>query len=589
MAIYIPQPMRTPQPGMPGCQPLPVCPACGGLECLCRPRFFAGQLLTEETLNDLERYIVEKNKLHNRYLHGWGVVCGLEVVCHPCQDQVTVRAGYALSPCGDDIVVCRDAPVDVCALTQACRDWERRHPECDPPRPGGSEECRDVTEEWVLAICYDEKPSRGITALRAASGSACCSRCSGSGSPACGCGCHGQTNGHGSHNQPRVQPTQRRTPAQCEPILTCEGYVFRVYRAPTPTRNEPRRPGALLARFEACIRGFIQRLTPFPTAETTPARLYEWCCWFKETLRDLLMSEGTYDCLLGERIGRIMCPNPTRFDSPDAYRQEWLRVFQEELLPVAAEFFRYCLCSALLPPCPEPVEDNCVPLATLTVRRTDCRVVQVCNWGPRRFAVTFPNLGYWLSWLPLLQQLRDAIERVCCRPFVRRDQAVGLNPQPTTPPPPPPPPPPPGGVGRPAATAPEGGISMTMRPEQEFFTLFEEMWGNRGRGIDAQTLLLGALGASNIAGAPYMQPHEMRNPVPFLLLNQVATPLIANMLPDEVSRLLDFAAASGFGLAGEAAPATADELASLRRMVEELQTTVRQQQATIDELRRRRR
>ena len=74
------------------------CPACGGLECLCRPRFFAGQLLTEEDLNRLDRYIVEKNKLHNRYLHGWGVVCGLEVICHPCEGQVTVTSGYALSP-----------------------------------------------------------------------------------------------------------------------------------------------------------------------------------------------------------------------------------------------------------------------------------------------------------------------------------------------------------------------------------------------------------------------------------------------------------------------------------------------------------
>ncbi len=40
------------------------CPACGELKCLCRPRFFPGQLLTEEDLNRLDRYIVEKNKLH---------------------------------------------------------------------------------------------------------------------------------------------------------------------------------------------------------------------------------------------------------------------------------------------------------------------------------------------------------------------------------------------------------------------------------------------------------------------------------------------------------------------------------------------
>jgi hypothetical protein len=38
------------------------CPVCGGLECLCRPRFFAGQLLTEEDLNRLENYVIGKKQ-----------------------------------------------------------------------------------------------------------------------------------------------------------------------------------------------------------------------------------------------------------------------------------------------------------------------------------------------------------------------------------------------------------------------------------------------------------------------------------------------------------------------------------------------
>src|SRR5512147_1637223 len=102
------------------CECGPTC--CCGLECLCRPRFFAGQLLTDEDLNRLDHYIVAKNRLHNRYLHGWGVVCGLEVVCSPCSDTVTVRPGYAIGPCGEDIVVCNDQPVDVCLLIANCRD-----------------------------------------------------------------------------------------------------------------------------------------------------------------------------------------------------------------------------------------------------------------------------------------------------------------------------------------------------------------------------------------------------------------------------------------------------------------------------------
>src|SRR5499427_8529321 len=127
------------RPDVPACAPEP-CPACGGLQCLCRPRFFAGQLLTEEDLNRLEHYIIEKNKLHNRYLHGWGVVCGLEVVCHPCHNLGTVKSGYALSPCGEDLVVCADETVDVCALITQCRPRDHRFPDCDAPRPNRGED-----------------------------------------------------------------------------------------------------------------------------------------------------------------------------------------------------------------------------------------------------------------------------------------------------------------------------------------------------------------------------------------------------------------------------------------------------------------
>src|SRR5512134_2547592 len=158
---------RAPKRADPCADDAPACPACGGLECLCRPRFFPGQLLTDEDLNRLQRYIVEKNRLHNRHLHGWGGVCGLEVVCDPCTtSNVVVRTGYALSPCGDDIVVCKDHSVNVCELIQQCRP--ARDPVCDPPYEQPARDCEGSVEPWVLAICYDERPSRGITALTGA-------------------------------------------------------------------------------------------------------------------------------------------------------------------------------------------------------------------------------------------------------------------------------------------------------------------------------------------------------------------------------------------------------------------------------------
>ena len=65
--------------------------ACGDIGCatcrnqgFVRPRFFAGQLLTEEDLQQIVDYTVAKHRLHNQRLGGDGVVCGLEVTCHPC-------------------------------------------------------------------------------------------------------------------------------------------------------------------------------------------------------------------------------------------------------------------------------------------------------------------------------------------------------------------------------------------------------------------------------------------------------------------------------------------------------------------------
>ena len=208
----------------------PICPTCGELECLCRPRFFAGQLLAAEDLTRLDQYIKKKNQLHNRYLHGWGVVCGLEVQCHPCENFVTVTSGYGLSPCGDDIVVCNGDTVDICKLIKKCRDKEREESECRPY--GFTPDCEGAEEEWVLAIRYEEHPSRGVTALR---GGGC-----GCGKPQGQCSCNGGgvLGGCGCGSLKSAMPTQPRgAPAECEPTLICEGYRYEVFRAPQTERR----------------------------------------------------------------------------------------------------------------------------------------------------------------------------------------------------------------------------------------------------------------------------------------------------------------------------------------------------------------
>jgi hypothetical protein len=79
---------------------------CQELTPLERPRFFAGQILTEQDLRDAQEYLRGKDKRHSRYLHGFGVVCGLRVVpaSPPHRQRVVVEPGLALDPWGREIV-----------------------------------------------------------------------------------------------------------------------------------------------------------------------------------------------------------------------------------------------------------------------------------------------------------------------------------------------------------------------------------------------------------------------------------------------------------------------------------------------------
>jgi hypothetical protein len=94
---------------------------CGCLRCLTRPHFFCGMVLTDDHLNELTRWVRDRFALH-RFTDGWGVAQGLTVGQRPDgpASVVVVRPGYARSCCGDDIVVCEDLTVDVCAGPRSC-------------------------------------------------------------------------------------------------------------------------------------------------------------------------------------------------------------------------------------------------------------------------------------------------------------------------------------------------------------------------------------------------------------------------------------------------------------------------------------
>src|SRR5688500_10314645 len=77
-----------------------------------RMRYFTGGFMTARDFRDEQEYFLSRTRLHNRMMHGWGIVCGLFVVPHPDKncwdDAVVVKCGLAIDCCGREVVVPKD-------------------------------------------------------------------------------------------------------------------------------------------------------------------------------------------------------------------------------------------------------------------------------------------------------------------------------------------------------------------------------------------------------------------------------------------------------------------------------------------------
>ncbi len=92
-----------------------------------RLSYFHGQMLAATDFRCEQAYFVEKLKLRNRCLHGYGVACGLQVSpissADPCdsgsedhQPRVTLHPGVAVDCLGNEIVIRRGYPVELLPL-----------------------------------------------------------------------------------------------------------------------------------------------------------------------------------------------------------------------------------------------------------------------------------------------------------------------------------------------------------------------------------------------------------------------------------------------------------------------------------------
>lgn len=68
-----------------------------------RARFFRGKVLTPEDLELQQQYFRAKLKRHNRTLHGFGIVSGLQVTIN--SGQIVVESGLALDCEGNELII----------------------------------------------------------------------------------------------------------------------------------------------------------------------------------------------------------------------------------------------------------------------------------------------------------------------------------------------------------------------------------------------------------------------------------------------------------------------------------------------------
>jgi hypothetical protein len=94
-----------------GCKPtVETC----GIEIPVRPRFVCDLELVDTDLTSLVEWTRSRLALQ-RFRDGWGIACGLDVVCSDTEGWVVIRPGAALSCCGDDLIVCEPLDVDLTA------------------------------------------------------------------------------------------------------------------------------------------------------------------------------------------------------------------------------------------------------------------------------------------------------------------------------------------------------------------------------------------------------------------------------------------------------------------------------------------
>lgn len=368
------------------------------LTCHERPKYFCGQLLTEDDLHAEQRYQIEKNKLHNRYLHGWGVVCGLEVTCYSkcgTKGKVHVKPGYAIDCCGNDIIVCKDDEVvDVMGLIDECKP-KPKDDDCEDDAPN-DDDCNGVEKKYCLYINYKEEETRPVTALKKGADGSCVKR--------------------------------------CEPSRIKEGYTFEVIECTECERDdklttEEKFEGTAWEGILKCIPGLdskhhLTKAGHFSTADkiikdstVDPTKHQEYLTAY-QAIKEYIQKTSKAGSVKCEDIDFLPFPTVPAPESigvapnfPAANTVEYTNSLKQvfsQLMGLLYQRAFDCLCHHVLYPCPECDENDKVILACFTVQGNTIK--HICNLS-RRQVMSFPKLFYWF---PINKMIWRSIVKFCC-------------------------------------------------------------------------------------------------------------------------------------------------------------------------------
>jgi len=123
-----------------------------------RNQYFEGKRLTPDTFRIEQRYLIERRRLLNRAVHGWGVAYGYGITSS--QPNVAIRSGLALDACGRELLQVGEVRLKIDDVIVIDKDGHRHNLDkvSVPSQPA---DCKPGTVPeprcWLLSVHYAEQ------------------------------------------------------------------------------------------------------------------------------------------------------------------------------------------------------------------------------------------------------------------------------------------------------------------------------------------------------------------------------------------------------------------------------------------------